>query len=193
MRLSKAIRETHLTLAAFMAPLLAVYIISALVMEQPFFEISRINESQFNVELPFGVARSASSVAEFLNREKGISGEITSRREKDGAVSYNIKRLGSEWKVSLAWDSSQIEVQQYLGNVFRYLDRIHRHSGVRHGNLALNLWGILAGCVAVSLFIFGCSGIYLWFLLVKERRIGLILLCGHAAITILVLGLVRLA
>ena len=56
-----------------------------------------------------------------------------------------------------------------------------------------NLWGAFTGIASVGLIALALTGIYLWFKLHNERKIGVVLLVVSLAYSLTAMGLLRLA
>jgi hypothetical protein len=71
------------------------------------------------------------------------------------------------------------------------LNRLHHVGGVKHGFWLTNLWGAFTGMVSLALFGIGLTGIYLWFKMHRERKIGAVLLAASLGYSVTLMVLLR--
>ena len=71
------------------------------------------------------------------------------------------------------------------------LNRLHHLNGFEHSNAAMNAWGWILAWISITLILLGATGVYMWFRIHNERRIGSILLAANLCVSIALLILLR--
>ena len=67
---------------------------------------------------------------------------------------------------------------------------MHATFGVEHEYGPHNLWGVLMLLTSVGLLVLGGTGLYLWFRMRSERRVGSILLAANLVFGVVLIALI---
>ena len=116
-----------------------------------------------------------------LARELGLHGRLSKRhRSEDGLWTFDFGRPGSYEKLNVRPGDEQVTLTVEAGGFARILDRLHPFHGFS-GGLRFLMWGILVDLASLAMIMFPLSGIYMWYVLKKDRRLGWLVLGGSTA------------
>jgi hypothetical protein len=103
-------------------------------------------------------------------------GELHEVREAEGRITFNISRMGTVHDVTYTRGEAEAHVKTRVFPFMSMLVWMHATFGVQHEYPLHNVWGWLMLLTSLGLLALGGTGLYLWFKLKKERRIGVALL-----------------
>ena len=119
--------------------------------------------------------------------QRGVRGEIDFVRHgaSEHRLSVPVRLPDSDTIVTLDYDRRTATVttrRQSLGDALVYLHKMPgpHNVDIRGNSRLIRAWRILADGTAYVLLFITISGIYLWFALRAERRVGLALIAGGA-------------
>ncbi|MCP5111532.1 MAG: hypothetical protein GY953_11930, partial [bacterium] len=90
-------------------------------------------------------------------------------------------------------DGTEAQVRTSTLGYLAMFNRLHVAGGLHHDYRLFNLWGFMVGVISVGLILLGATGLYLWFKLHNERRIGTVLLTLGLAFSLGLMVLIRTA
>lgn len=131
------------------------------------------------------------AVARELMDERGMRGDLRDGKVTPAGFAFRIERPGVSYAVEYAKDTGEAMVTARTAPFMGIMTAIHKEHGLWHEDAVQNIWGAFLGIVSAALIGLALTGIYLWFKLHKERRIGLMLLAislGFSATVIVLLG-----
>jgi Trk-type K+ transport system membrane component len=67
------------------------------------------------------------------------------------------------------------------------LNRLHHLNGFEHSSATMNAWGWILAWTSIMLILLGGTGVYMWFRIYTERRIGSILLATNLCVSMTLL------
>jgi hypothetical protein len=117
----------------------------------------------------------------------GVRGEVgfISRRVQEGELIIPVTVPGRETTVILRLDGGDATIESRETGLAAALATLHRSPGehapaIRMNWFYMKAWRWLADTTAYLILLISVSGIYLWYVLRAERRVGLILLSSGA-------------
>jgi len=191
------IRDLHLYFGLFISPFVLVFAISTLVLNHPGLAPEKSGQAPAteriaqNVEIPDALerleGREQVRALQGIMGQLGISGEVGFIRyiPEENRIIMPVLKPGQAITLDLDLAARQVKVQRRSTGLRDALVYLHKSPGPHNvavrGNWGYTrLWGWLADMTIYLLFFISISGIYLWFVLKAERKIGLVLLGAGA-------------
>jgi len=173
------VRKLHLYAAFAIAAFLLMYFVTGgvIIMEETFSRksIREVSEKHFiNSE-------SESLMVARLRKQFQIQGEERKQiHEKQTVYSYSRPGHRAEIIFPVNEDSVSINLTQgSFGNVMSDFHRLKGFNGVAH-----IIWGVVYDLSCIALFLFGLTGLYLWWKLEKNKLIGALFFLTSTVITV---------
>lgn len=184
------LRKLHLYLGLLLSPTILLFAVSAcaLTIQGLTAESRPVRSSRGFVPLP----SSGDSVvlARFVRHQLSLPGEIGFVQHKMGSqqLRFPLDRPGERTEVSVNLRSGAYEWVRSDTGLIDALIYLHKkpgpHNVALRGNWwPMRWWGWLADATVYLVLFVSASGVYLWTLIRRERRLGLILL-GAGALTL---------
>lgn len=184
------LRNTHLLLGVFSLLFLLMYGISGVQMAHNTWFTARPVVVESLVPLsPQDLTPRA--VGRALMESHGLRGEIAQVRDTPAGFAFRIVRPGTVYEIDYSRATFEARVRTNTANFIGMLNRIHHVAGLWHEYPLINLWGIFVGLVSCALLLLGVTGIYLWFKIHTERRIGAVLLAISLGYSLTLIVLLR--
>ena len=144
-----------------------------------------------DVDVPDGFdkikGREAVERARAILPQVDVAGEIGFLRyvAKDRHLIFPVSKAGSEATVDVDLEARSATVTRRSMNLWESLSYLHKipgpHNVALRGNwIGTEIWRVLADATIYILLFISVSGVYLWWALKAERRIGLTLLATGA-------------
>ena len=192
-------RDLHLYLGLFISPFVLVFAVSVLFLNHAKIDTSAgtTTETFRDVTIPPGLegarGRDAVERARTIVDQVGVAGEI-------GFVRYNaraqrivipVARPGLDVVVDVDTATRTATVARRHTGLLESTAYLHKSPGPHNADLRGNwlwtrAWRHLADAIVYLLLFVSATGLYLWFAIRAERRVGLALL-GAGALTFMVL------
>ncbi len=188
----RTLRNIHLCAGLFCAAYLLMYAASAVQMAHSslFNNKPRTTESRVRVVPGLGGAR---AVARELMANHGVAGELNQVEKRDAGMYFRVVRPGTVYEALYHADSGEVEMKEHVAGFMGMLNRIHHVGGLWHEYWLMNVFGVYTGLVSLGLLVLSGTGIYLWFKLHRERRVGAVLLIATLGVTLPLIVAMRLA
>ncbi len=193
-------RDLHLYLGLFMCPFILVFAVSTVLLNHPGQPAvgaasGRIPLTSIPIEVPEGAG--TIDQARKILRQLNVTGEIdyVSHQAKEERLLIPVSKPGEHTRVEvdLRAQTATVERQeQGLGAALIYLHKLPGPHNVKiRGNwIYIAWWRVLADTTVYALLFLTASGLYLWWMLTAERKIGWALLgAGILSATLLVAAL----
>jgi hypothetical protein len=145
--------------------------------------------SEEDLTLPAGLA--ARPVAAVLMQQRGYGGEIGTTQMTPKGFRVTISRPGTAYAVTYDRTTGQTHIRRDTRSFLAMLNRLHHQNGLRHEDGRLNAWGWALALVSIALLALGATGVYMWFQMRTERRIGTVLLTANLVISLGLLAALR--
>ena len=124
-------------------------------------------------------------------RTLGYAGEIGNTQMTPKGFRVTINRPGTAYAVTYDRTTGQTHVRRDSRSFLGMLNRLHHQNGLHHEDGRLNAWGWALALVSIALLTLGATGIYMWFQMRTERRIGTVLLAANLMISLGLLTALR--
>ena len=187
------LRDLHLYFGLFISPFVLLFAASVFYLNhgklvsslEPSADIYR------DLKIPDGFdrlkGREAVDRAKAILPQVGVSGEIGFLRyvAKDRHLIFPVSKAGSEATVDVDLDARTATVKRRAMNLWESLSYLHKMPGphnvaIRGNWIGTEAWRVFADTTIYLLLFISLSGIYLWWAIKAERRIGIGLLAGGA-------------
>jgi hypothetical protein len=188
------IRDLHLYLGLFISPFVLMFALSVFFLNHgklrpggsPSVDIYR------HLQIPDGFdrvkGRDAVNRAKEILPQVGVAGEIGFLRfvAKDRHLIFPVSKAGSEAIVDVGLDERAATVTRRRMSFWESVSYLHKMPGphnvaIRGNWVGTQAWRWLADTTIYLLLFISISGLYLWWAIRAERRIGLALLTAGAA------------
>jgi hypothetical protein len=187
-------RDLHIYVGLALSPLVLLFAISVILLDHPSIplggargirKISAIVQIPENLERVEGMARA--QAFQQIMRQMGVAGEI-------GYINYNpsqhrmvapVFKPGSEITLDVNLSTHIASLEERKTGILAALIYLHKSPGPHNANIRGNwfytrAWRWLADASAYLILFISASGIYLWWVIKTERKIGLVLLGAGA-------------
>ena len=186
-------RTLHLYAGLFLAPFLIIFAVSVMVINHRHPVTGKpviVTESKTIHSIPENLE--SLNAVHSLMEQAGISGWVTFFRhiEERKQFRFIVLRPTLRRNVTLDLENKTLEIENLPADLKSTLYWLHVMPGphTQYRNwVFLFLWWALADGVAYGGIFLGVSGIYLWYFLKQERRVGLVLMTLGMVVLALVL------
>ena len=183
----KPIRTIHLVLGLFTALLILVYAVSAVQMAHQYAIRPRVSSQ----DLALQSGLEARSLAQLLMDHHGYHGDLGEIENAGGRLLLTISRPGGNYGVTYDPSTGRARIQMRELPFMGLLNRMHHLNGFGHWSPAMNAWAWILALVSITLLTLGATGVYMWYRLYNERRVGSILLGLNVCVSIVLLVMLR--
>ncbi len=201
MRMKKyypSIRALHLYFGLLISPFVLIFSVSVIVFNHPelinrFSTIKQLADIQTKLDkIPHDTTDllTAKAVIKKLN----ITGEIDFISKNDSSISFPVNKPGLTTRVTVNTVTNSVLITRKNEGALRGTSYLHAMPGphnvsIRGNSAFLKTWRVLADTVVYTLLFLTVSGVFLWFILKAERRVGLY---AHIAGVLLFAGILLL-
>lgn len=180
------IRKLHLYFGLFISPFILVFAVSTIMFNHNWKpknseSDAKVQKRSALVEIPADV-ESLEGVKRIM-RQVGVSGEIDFIRylRRDNRLVIPVMKPGQNITIDVDLESETAEIKRRRTGIWDALLYLHKSPGPHNANIRGNwfytrLWGWLADTVVYLFLFISASGVYMWYLIKAERKIGLVLL-----------------
>jgi hypothetical protein len=185
------LRDLHLYFGLFVSPFVLLFAVSVFYLNHGRLRPGTPppSEAFHNLQIPDGFdrlkGREAVELARHILPQVGVSGEIGFLRyvARDRHLIFPVSIAGLESTVDVDLDGRSALVMRRHMNVWESLSYLHKMPGphnvaIRGNWVGIQVWRWLADATIYLLLFISLSGIYLWWTIKAERRIGLTLAAG---------------
>jgi len=199
------LRNLHLYLGLFISPFVLLFAVSVFYLNHGKLRQDTLppGETFQDLRLPDGFdrvkGREAVERARAILPQVGVSGEIGFLRyvASDRHLIFPVSKAGLETTVDVDLDARSATVMRRQMSLWESLAYLHKMPGphlvaIRGNWIGTRVWRGFADATIYLILFISFSGIYLWWALKAERRIGLVLVtAGVATFSGLVYVIVR--
>ena len=185
------LRNTHLLVALFSGAFVLMYGWSSVQMSHNTWFDLKPRVVEHSVALAKGLDGRAAG-RELMDRH-GVRGEIMQVRPEGQGIFIRIVRPGTVYDAQYSPTSGAAQVKESIVGFMGLLNRIHHIGGLWHDYTLTQVWAVFVGLVSAGLVVLALTGIYLWFKLHSERKVGVVLLAASLAYSLTLMVLMRLA
>ena len=181
------IRDLHGYFGLFISPFVLLYAFTAILYNHSW----KINNAARDVKVEKRTASVSVPAADLdsliqakqIMRQLNVSGEVLLTRYLPGQnlLAITVMKPGKRVNINVNTKSQIAEIEQRRTGIWAALNYLHRSPGPHNVKNRANwfytkIWAFLADATVYLFFLISVSGIYMWYILKSERRIGLILL-----------------
>ena len=187
------LRDLHLYFGLFISPFVLLFAASVFYLNHgkllPGADAPAVTYRDVNVPEGFDRIKGREAVerAKALLSQVDVAGEIGFLRyvAKDRRLIFPVSKAGSEATVDVDLDARTATVTRRSMNLWESLSYLHKmpgpHNIALRGNwIGTQIWRVLADATIYLLLFISLSGIYLWWAIKAERKIGFALLATGA-------------
>jgi hypothetical protein len=175
-------RSLHLYIGLFLSPLILIFALSVFVMnhDHPVSDPpTSVKETRTIDTLPENLE--SMDAVQVIMKQAGLSGWVTFYRhlKERNQFRFIVLRPTARRNVTVDLETRTLEIEKRPSGLKGTLYSLHTFPGphTQEKNwFFLFLWWIFADSVAYGSIFLSVSGIYLWYFLKKERKIGLVLI-----------------
>jgi hypothetical protein len=187
-------RDLHLYFGLFISPFILLFSLSVFFLNHAKVDTVTLTsvESDRSLQIPHDLdsaqGRDAIARAREVMRQLGLTGEVGFVRfVKDARhFIFPVSRPGLETTVDVDVDAASATVSSRKTGILESLAYLHKMPGPHNVNIRGNwvwtqVWRLFADATIYLTLFISVSGIYLWYALKAERRVGAVLLAAGAA------------
>ena len=187
------LRDLHLYFGLFISPFILLFAASVFYLNHGKLNPGAVVQADTyrNLTIPEGLDRlkgsEAVARAKAILPQVSVAGEIGFLRyvPRDRHLIFPVSKAGSETTVDVDLDARTATVRRRSMNLWESLSYLHKMPGphnvaIRGNWVGTRAWGVLADLTIYLLLFISLSGVYLWFAIRAERRVGLSLLTAGA-------------
>jgi len=187
--LYRNIRIIHLIAGLLTAPLMFMYALSAIQMgHRSWFRLNAaVHEQQ--VAAPAD-CRNPRALAAAIMQSRHWRGEL-SRITPGTGCSFEIDTLGTTRAIRYDASTRTLLVRTSQLPAIGLINRMHHAAGLWHPSAAMRIWAVVVALVSIACAALVTTGVWLWLLRRRERRLGMLLITANLLFSTLVLSLLR--
>jgi len=187
-QMDRIMRYIHLYTGLFLMPWIAVYATSAFCLNHNkwFIKKLRVNPPKWEVlrevkfvpedNFPTEPAEQARAILEFLDLDGAH--RIQGRPNANQMIIFRISGSGN-YRITWRRPSSLIVVEkQRPFSLYRLVHFLHFRGGFNQPYLAHIVWSVLVDAIAISMFLWVLTGVYLWYRRSKKLLFGCLCVVG---------------
>lgn len=179
------VRSVHLYIGLFLSPFILIFCVSVLalnhsgwlnkknpVLHQPVIK-TRIKQ--------FPHDTSELNTAKSIISELRIDGEIDFIFKKGNHFAFPVTKPGLKLLIDVDTLTKDLTINRTVEGTFRATNYLHKMPGPHNENIRgnssfLKLWRVLADTVVYLLLFLSASGVFLWYFLKVERKLGIVVI-----------------
>ena len=187
--ISKIIRRTHLYLALFLMPWMAMYAISTMAMNHrddfndmygdPRNVYQTVAERTLNLQFSEGVSTQQAAVQ--ILQTLGLEGAHNANGSMENdRITINRNSLVKPKRITFIPSTQSLTIEELAFRSPHFLERMHRARGYSQSYWVNNLWAFLVDVVIAAMILWGATGLWMWWELKITRLWGVVCLTGGA-------------
>ncbi len=189
MRASVVIRRSHMYLALFFTPWVAVYALSTLLFNHGIrggtaaggpegAPISFVKESESVYSRIFPIGTTPKVMAEQILADLKLSGTHFAFERMDGMVIINRRDPLTPRRLTYDPDTGDLLVERQVMGFPTWLRTLHHRTGFKEGETRENSWALSVDLAILAMIFWTASGIWMWVELRATRKWGLVCALG---------------
>lgn len=182
------IRKIHLYTAFVLLLFVLMYFVTGFILtHESWFKHTepKVVSQQYPVHLPEKLSMNEQSVY-LQNRFNIRAKKEEAKTKKDGSITFRYFKPGHLYTVTIDSSRRSATLSETKLPAHRTMIGFHRMHGYGGGWL-YNIYIFMMDLASIATILFACTGIYLWYKLIKRKTWGLIILSaciGYTAIVI---------
>lgn len=181
--LSKFLRRSHMYLALFLAPWVAMYAVSTIVMNharpKP-LKYEKVRELTYDGILPTD-AEPALAARQLLGSLQMEGSHRTPQRRPDGTLIVNRQSVGVNHRITYMPADRRVVIERAEVSGANLMHSLHRRRGYQHPYVLDDAWAVMVDVFIFTTIFWALSGLWMWWELRAARVLGAIALLGGAA------------
>jgi hypothetical protein len=186
-------RDLHLYFGLFVSPFVLIFAASVLFLNHAKVQTDQFNsvETVRDISIPYDVesARGQDAVAhaKAIMQQLNLAGEVGFTRyvKQTNRFLFPLSRPGLETTVDVDLQSQSATIYRRVTSFWEALSYLHKMPGPHNVSIRGNwfwtrVWRWFADATVYLLLFITVSGLYLWYAIKTERRIGFALLAAGA-------------
>jgi hypothetical protein len=173
-KLYPILRDVHLTAGLFSMLFVLMYGWSSLQFAHPTWADTKPASVEWKTQLATGLA--PREAAQALRTGLQLQGDLAQIRQKDGVIQFRLVKPGVVHEVRYQQATGAAQMKTNRWGFAGMMNRLHTAAGLWHEDSWVNVYGWLVGLVSFGLLLLGGTGLYLWFVRKKERKLGIAML-----------------
>lgn len=177
---AKILRRTHMYLALFLFPWVAMYALSTLVMNHRAMFVARYGEGPIPYERERQVEYDGSfpentdlrTVSAQLLRSTDLDGAHSVSRQKDGTIVINRNDLVTPRRLTYSPADRTLTIDRQQARPNALLERFHRRRGYATGYRLDTVWAVSVDLFIIGMVFWVLSGLWMWWEMKVTRRLG---------------------
>jgi hypothetical protein len=196
-------RRIHFYVGLFLLFFLWLFVFTGLLLNHGSWRFAEFwpNRKQADVAQHINPPPSGSDLdqARDIMRQLGIRGEIewTVTRSDLSRLEFQVSRPGHSYKINADLSQGRVSLHSDALNAWGVMHVLHTFTGVRLADpknhrdwLLTSIWAFCMDAVGVGLIVMVASSYYMWWVLIRKRRLGLVALAlGFASCGLFAIGL----
>jgi hypothetical protein len=173
-KLYPVLRDVHLTAGLFSMLFVLMYGWSSLQFSHPAWADTQPVTVEWQTQLAPGLA--PRDAAQALRTDLGLQGDLAQIRQQNGLTQFRLVKPGVVQEVRYEPATGATRLKTNRWGWAGMMNRLHTAAGLWHEDGWVNLYGWLVGLVSFGLLLLGSTGLYLWFVRKRERKLGIVML-----------------
>lgn len=176
-----SVRALHLNFGLFISPLVLIFCISVLVLNHTGYVDSHYPIKKLPViktridKIPYD--SSDLQTAKNIIQKLGIKGEIDYIFQNDSQISFPVLLPGFTTSIKIDKQTNEVLITRKEEGTLRATNFLHKMPGphnvkLRGNSFFMKNWKLLADGVVYLLLFLSASGVFLWYFLKVERKLG---------------------
>jgi hypothetical protein len=189
-------RRTHLFLGMLLIPWVFFYAVSTVLFNHHgYFQKYRLQEPQwlplwekdYTRDVPKSGEDALRETGRQIIADNGLSGAFFVQRQ-GGKLNVHVQNFWHPIRLTYQIDSKRLTAEKKRFAWVELAARLHYRVGYGQGGFLDNLWAFMVDAFSVTLLIWICTGVYLWWKLTQTRMWGFIAIgAGVGSILLLLL------
>jgi hypothetical protein len=184
-------RTLHLYIGLFVSPFVLIFSVSVLMLNHAGYlnrvmPVKRLPVIKTHLDkIPYDT--SDLQTAKAIIKKLEIKGEIDFISQNDGHISFPVTLPGERTKIEVNKYTNDVLITRDEEGVFRATNYLHKMPGPHNTKIRGNAnfmtnWRVLADIVVYLMLFLSASGIFLWYFLKAERKLGWLAIISGAII-----------
>ena len=190
---SKIVRRTHMYLALFLFPWVAMYALSTLVMNHRAVFVARYGEGpipyererQLTYEVSFPSDADLKTISAHILTSVGLDGAHNVSRRNDGTIVINRNDLVTPRRLTYSPVDQSLVIERQQPRANALLERFHRRRGYATGYRLDTVWAMTVDLFIIGMVFWVLSGLWMWWEMKVTRAAGALALVTGAGLFVL--------
>jgi len=179
---SKVLRRTHMYLALFLTPWVAMYAISTIVMNHARpnpLNFEKVREVTYDGLLPDDTRLAARQLLATLQMEGAHN---MPPRRADGAFIIQRQSIGTNYRITYTPTNRRVMIEKAEVTGPNLMHSLHRRRGYQHPYALDDAWAVTVDLFIAATLFWSLSGLWMWWELRVTRAAGAVALAAGAAL-----------